>query len=35
MSKVHELKILPQHFWPVVDGLKRAELRNNDRNFKV
>lgn len=35
MREVHELKILPQHFWPVVDGLKRAELRNNDRNFKV
>ena len=24
MSKVHELKILPQHFWPVVDGLKTS-----------
>lgn len=35
MKKVHELKILSEHFWPVVDGLKKAELRKNDRDFKV
>lgn len=32
---IHELKILPVHFIPVLDGLKTAELRKNDRNFKV
>ena len=31
----HELKILTEHFIPVLDGLKRAELRKNDRNFAV
>lgn len=35
MSKTHELKILPEHFWPVVTGHKKAELRKNDRDFKV
>lgn len=29
----HKLKILTEHFIPVLDGLKRAELRKNDRNF--
>lgn len=32
---VHELKILPVHYQPVVDGLKLAELRKNDRDFQV
>ena len=31
--KVHELKIEPQHFQPVMENLKMAELRNNDREF--
>lgn len=31
----HELKILPEHFEPVLAGVKLAELRMNDRNFKV
>lgn len=35
MKKTHELKILPEHFWPVVTGNKKAELRKNDRDFKV
>lgn len=35
MSKTHDLKILPEHFWPVVNGEKQAELRKNDRNFQV
>lgn len=35
MSKTHELKILPEHFWPVVTGHKKAELRKNDRDFEV
>ena len=32
---IHNLKILPEHFTPVLDGLKLAELRKNDRNFQV
>lgn len=32
---IHELKILPEHFWPVVSNEKKAEVRFNDRNFKV
>lgn len=32
---IHELKILPEHFKAVADGTKRAELRKNDRNYKV
>jgi len=31
--KVHELKINPQHFQPVLKKLKTAELRNNDRGY--
>lgn len=31
----HELKILPQHFIPVLDELKTAELRKNDRKYAV
>ncbi|WP_338494123.1 DUF3850 domain-containing protein [Erwinia aphidicola] len=31
---IHNLKILPEHFIPVVDGLKLAELRLNDRNYQ-
>lgn len=30
----HQLKIYPEHFEPVVAGLKTAELRINDRDFK-
>lgn len=30
---IHNLKILPEHFSPVVSDRKRAELRNNDRGF--
>lgn len=33
--KTHELKINPEHFIPVLDGLKLAELRKNDRDFNV
>lgn len=32
---IHNLKILPDHFKPVYDGLKLAELRKNDRNYQV
>ena len=31
---IHELKILPEHFGPVMAGIKLAELRLNDRDFK-
>lgn len=30
----HHLKILPEHFEPVWRGIKRAELRINDRNYQ-
>lgn len=29
----HELKILSEHFFPVLAGIKRAELRKNDRGY--
>lgn len=32
---IHELKILPQYFTPVLDGLKTAELRKNDRGYSI
>lgn len=31
----HELKILPTHFNDVKSGKKKAEIRYNDRNYKV
>ncbi|WP_312631711.1 DUF3850 domain-containing protein [Pantoea piersonii] len=30
----HNLKILPEHFAPVDAGIKRAELRKNDREYQ-
>lgn len=30
----HRLKILPEHFVPVLIGIKTAELRLNDRSYK-
>lgn len=30
---IHDLKILPEHFIPVIEGKKLAELRVNDRNY--
>lgn len=35
MSKIHELKILPQYFNVVRSGEKTFELRKDDRGFKV
>lgn len=32
---VHRLKIRPKYFAMQVDGTKRFEIRNNDRDFKV
>ncbi|MEN4819229.1 DUF3850 domain-containing protein [Pantoea agglomerans] len=31
----HHLKIAPSHLNAVLDGSKKAELRKNDRDFKV
>ena len=31
---IHELKIRPEYFGPVLSGLKTFEIRLNDRNFK-
>lgn len=32
---VHDLKILPEYFAPVVNGAKTFEVRKNDRGFAV
>ena len=32
---IHNLKILPEHFIPVTEGKKLAELRLNDRSFQA
>lgn len=32
---IHHLKIYPEHFSAACTGVKRAELRKNDRDFKV
>lgn len=32
---IHELKIYPEYFAPVVTGEKKAELRKNDRPYAV
>jgi hypothetical protein len=32
---VHELKILPQYFNAIVEGVKTFEVRKNDRNYQV
>ncbi len=31
----HELKILPKYYKDVVLGLKKVEVRKNDRNYQV
>lgn len=33
--KVHDLKILPQWFEQQLRGLKRFEVRHNDRDYQV
>lgn len=35
MAKIHDLKILTQHFVDVKSGRKKAELRKDDRDFAV
>ena len=31
----HELKCWPEHYTPLAEGLKTAELRFNDRGYKA
>lgn len=31
----HNLKLFTDHFQPVVDGLKKSEVRLNDRDFRI
>lgn len=33
--KIHELKILPEYFTAVTSGIKRFEIRKNDRGYNV
>jgi hypothetical protein len=35
MSKIIEVKILPEYFNPVLSGLKTCELRKDDRDYNV
>ncbi len=35
MTKIHELKILPQFLYSVIKGDKTFEVRKNDRDFEV
>lgn len=32
---IHELKTWPRFFQPLLDGIKKFELREDDRNFQV
>ena len=32
---IHELKILPQYYNDVIKGIKKFELRKDDRGYKV
>lgn len=32
---IHELKILPDYFDPIMEGAKTFEVRKNDRDFNV
>lgn len=32
---IHNLKILPEYFEAVTEGIKTFEIRKNDRDFKV
>jgi hypothetical protein len=35
LMAVHELKIWPQYFQPLIEGVKRFELRKADREYRV
>lgn len=34
-TPIHELKILPEYYQAVIDGLQIFEIRYNDRNYRV
>lgn len=34
MNKTHRVKILPQYYGAVCNGIKNAEVRYNDRGYK-
>uniref|UniRef100_UPI0011A81145 DUF3850 domain-containing protein n=1 Tax=Yersinia bercovieri TaxID=634 RepID=UPI0011A81145 len=33
--KTHQLKILPEYYQAVIEGKKKAELRENDRGYSI
>ncbi|QYC51754.1 putative activating signal cointegrator protein [Proteus phage vB_PmiS_PM-CJR] len=35
MKKMHRIKIYPLYFRQVCSGMKKAELRINDRNYQI
>ena len=35
MENTHDLKIYPEYFWPVVQGIKTFEIRKNDSDFQI
>ena len=34
-TTTHDLKCWPEHFGPVVEGVKTVELRKNDRDYQI
>ena len=34
-NKIHKLKIEPKYYRDIFDGIKKFELRKNDRNYQV
>jgi hypothetical protein len=33
--QTHDIKILPEYFEPVLEGIKTFEIRKNDRNYQI
>lgn len=31
----HDLKCVPKHFQPLVDGVQKAEVRRDDRKYQI